>query len=105
MVIFIVWIVFIRLEQQTNLNHKKEVSKSKYFCPVAMSCEDTKILQFNQYQKSSKTLSIICADFESLKKMDYCNNNLEKLSTAKAGEHVSSVSFNVYNIIIWTHKR
>ena len=31
-----------------------------------MFSEDTKTLKFNQYQKSSKTLSIISEDLESL---------------------------------------
>ena len=30
-----------------------------------MPSEDTKILEFNQYQKSDKTLFIICSDLES----------------------------------------
>ena len=31
-----------------------------------MSCEDTKILEFNQYQKSDKAPFVIYADLESL---------------------------------------
>ena len=40
--------------------------KNKDFCSVVMPSVDTKILEFNQYQKSYKTASIIYADFESL---------------------------------------
>ena len=59
MVIFIVWIVFIRLEQKINL-------LINFFFGVEMPSEEIKILEFNQYQKSCKTRSIIYADFESL---------------------------------------
>ena len=37
---------------------------------------NTKILEFNQYQKSDKTLFDIYADLDSLrKKIDRCKNN------------------------------
>ena len=36
-----------------------EVCKNKDFCNVIMPFKDTKILQFNQYQKSDKALLII----------------------------------------------
>ena len=39
---------------------------NKFFLGVAMPSEEIKILEFNQYQKSYKTRSIIYADFESL---------------------------------------
>ena len=51
MVIFIIWIAFIQLEQQTNLNPIKKYAKNKNFCGALMLLEDTKILEFNQYQK------------------------------------------------------
>ena len=44
-----------------------------------MPTEDTKILEFNQYQKSDKAPFIIYADLECLiKKIDGCKNNPEK---------------------------
>ena len=44
-----------------------------------MPSEDTTILEFNQYQKSNKAPSIICADLECLIEMtDGCTNNPEK---------------------------
>ena len=47
-----------------------------------------KILKFNQYMKSDKTLYITYADLESLsKKIDGCPNNPEKSST-KIGEDI-----------------
>ena len=59
--------VFIPLEQNTNLNHIKGC-ENKDFCNVVMPSEDTKILEFSQRRKSNKTIFIIYADFESLKK-------------------------------------
>ena len=49
-VVFIVWLVFILLEQKTNLNHIKKICEFEDFCSVEMPYEDTNILRFNQYQ-------------------------------------------------------
>ena len=41
-----------------------------------MPSEGTKILEFNQYQKSNKSAFIVCADLECLtQKLDGCKNN------------------------------
>ena len=54
-----------------------------------MPSDHTKILEFNQYQKSDETRYIIYADLESLiEKIDGCKSNLEKSSTTKVGEHI-----------------
>ena len=54
-----------------------------------MPSKDIKIFEFNQYQKSDKTPSIIYADLNSLsKKVNGFKNNPEKSSTTKIGEHV-----------------
>ena len=56
-----------------------------------MLSEDTKILQFNQLQKSDKAPFIIYADFECLiQKIDGCKNNPENSSTRKTGELIPS---------------
>ena len=56
-----------------------------------MPSKDTKILEFNPYQKSDKTPSIIYADLESLiKRIDGCKNNFEETSTTKVDEHIPS---------------
>ena len=56
-----------------------------------MPSEDTKILEFNQYQKSDKTTFIIYADLESLiEKIGVCKNNPKKSSTTKISEHIPS---------------
>ena len=53
--------------------------------------EDTKILKFNQCQKSDKVLFIIYGDLECLiEKIDGCKNNSENLSKTKVGEHIPS---------------
>ena len=56
-----------------------------------MPSEDTKILEFNQYQKSDKAPFVIYAGPECLiEKIDGCKNNPEKSSTTKVGEHIPS---------------
>ena len=56
-----------------------------------MPSEDTKILEFNQYQKFDKTPFIIYADLEYLiEKIDGCKNNPENSFTTKVGEHIPS---------------
>ena len=57
-----------------------------------MPSEDTKILEFNQYQKSNKAPFIINAACKCLiEKIDGCKNNPENSSTTKVV---------IYNIII-----
>ena len=56
-----------------------------------MPSEDTKILEFNQYQKSDKAPCIIYADLECItEKIVGCKNNPENSSTSKVSEHISS---------------
>ena len=55
-------IVFIQLEQKTNL----KVRENKDFCNIVMSSEKTKTLEFNQYHKYDRTPFIIYTDLESL---------------------------------------
>ena len=53
-----------------------------------MSSEDTKILEFNQYQKFDKTPFIIYAYLEFIIEMiDGCKNNPENSSTTQVSEH------------------
>ena len=75
MVIFTVWIAFI-LSQQKILQSHKRVCENKDFCNIIMPPEDTKILEFNQYQKSDKSPFIIYGDLECIaEKNDGCKNN------------------------------
>ena len=56
-----------------------------------MASKDTKMLEFNQYQKSDKAPFIIYADLECLiEKIDGCKNNPEYSSTTKGSEHFPS---------------
>ena len=56
-----------------------------------MPSEDTKILEFNQYQKSDKAPFIIYAGLECLmEKTDGCRNNPENSSTTKVSENIPS---------------
>ena len=83
---FATWIFFIRLDQQTYLNHIKRYTEIKSF---VLPCVDTKILEFNQKQNYDKIPFTIYADLESLiEKMDGRKINSEKLSTTNLGEHV-----------------
>ena len=69
---------------KNKLESHKKVCENKEFCKVVMSSEDTKILEFNQYQKSDKAPFIIYADLECIiEKIDGCKNNSENSSTTK----------------------
>ena len=66
-----------------------------------MPSEDTKILDFDQYEKSDKTLFIIYADLESIiEEIDECKINLQNSSTTKLSKHIRIRFFNVYSISI-----
>ena len=56
-----------------------------------MPSEDTKILEFNQYQKSDKAPFIIYADLECIiEQIDQCKRNPENSSASKVSEHIPS---------------
>ena len=70
---------------------QKKVCENKDCCDVVILSEDTKILEFNQYQKSDKAPFIIYADLECLiEKIDGCKNNPDNLFTTKLGQHIPS---------------
>ena len=87
-VIFPVCIVFIDIEQKTNLNHINNHVKKKDFCKTEMPSEDTKVLEINQYQISDKTPFV--SQISDRKKIDGCKNNPEKSSTTKLGQDIPS---------------
>ena len=69
-----------------------------------MSSEDTKILEFNQYQKSHKAPFIIYADLECiLGKTDECKINPENSSTTKVEKHIPS-GFSMSTILSFKSK-
>ena len=56
-----------------------------------MPSEDTKKLEFNQYQKSDKAPFIVSADFEwIIENIDGCKSNPEHSFTTKVSEHIPS---------------
>ena len=76
---------------KNKLESHKKLRKDKAFCNVNVPSQDTKKLEFNQYQKFDKVPFIIYADRESIiEKIDRCKNNPENLSTSKVSEHIPS---------------
>ena len=66
------------------LEFHKKVCENKDSCCITMPSKDTRLVEFNQYQKVDKTRYIIYADHKSLiKRIDGFTNNFEKLSTKK----------------------
>ena len=54
----------------------KRLFENKDFFNIIMPFEDTKMLKFNQYQKSDKAPFIIYADLEcKIEKLDKCKNS------------------------------
>ena len=85
--------------------HKKVlnriVSENKGFCNVIMPSEDTKILEFNQYQKSDKAPFIIYANLEFIiEKIDGCKSNSENSFTTKVSNYIPS-GFSVSTISLF----
>ena len=69
---------------KNKLEEHKRISGNKDFCGTNMPSEVTKILEFNQYQKSDKAPFLIYTDLECLKeKTDRCKKNPENSSTTK----------------------
>ena len=63
-----------------------------------MLSEATKILEFNQYQKSNKALFVIYADLECLiENIDGCKNNPKNSRTTKVGDYIPP-GFSMYTI-------
>ena len=75
--------------QQKKIESHKNVCENKDFPNVVMPSEDTKILEFNQYQKFDKAPFIIYADFECIVvKIDGCKNDCENASATEASKHI-----------------
>ena len=68
-----------------------KICENKDFCNIVMPSQATKVLEFNQYQNSEKTLFIIYAELEFLlEKFDVCKTNPKISSTTKVKEHTPS---------------
>ena len=82
---------------KNNLKSHKEACENKDFCSIIMPSQDTKILEFGQYQKSDKAPFIIYADLERMiDKLDGCKNDPE--NSSKRTYFI--MHFNVYIIFV-----
>ena len=73
---------FHSFTKKNKLESSKKVCENKYFCNAVIPSKDTKVLEFNQDQKSDKTQIVIYEYLESLiEKIDRCKNNPEKSFT------------------------
>ena len=80
---------------EKRLKSLKKVFENKDFLNIVMSYEGTKILEFEQKEKSDKAPFIIYVDLECLiEKIDGCKNNSKNSSTAKLGEDIF-ISFSI----------
>ena len=84
--------------RKNKLESDKTVCENKYFCNVIVPSEETKILEFNQYQKSDKVPFILYANLEYIiERTDRCKNIFENSSTTKVSEHIPS-GFSMFTI-------
>ena len=73
------------------LESRKKVCENKDLCSIIMLSEDTKIIEFDKYQKPDKVQFVIYADLENLiDKIDGCKSNSENSSPTKLGKHILS---------------
>ena len=79
------------LRPKNKLESHNKVRDNKDFCNILIPSEETKILDFNQYQKFDKATFAIYADAKCLtEKIDGCKNNPENVPTTKVDEHIHS---------------
>ena len=73
------------------LETHKKICENHDYCHVEMPNEDSKIIKYNQGEKSIKAPFIIYADLECLlEKICPCYNNLEESSTTEINKHKPS---------------
>ena len=81
------------------MNFIKKVCEKRGSWALVIPSEHTKILEFNQHQKSDKKPSTIDADLAPfVKKVDRFKNNPEKSFITKLGEHIPC-EYSMY--LIW----
>ena len=69
---------------KNKLELHRRACENKDFCNANMPSDNTKILEFSQYQKSDKVPFIIYADLQCIiEKTDRFKNNPENSSTSK----------------------
>ena len=85
---------------QNKLEIHKRIRENKDFRNVKMTSKDTKILEFNQYQKSDKAPFIIYANLEQLReKIDGCKNDPK----AHPQEKYSNIFYQVSQRVQYLH--
>ena len=90
--------------KKTQLESHTKVCQNKDLCNVVMLSEDTKILEYNQYQNSYREPFIIYADFECLtEKIEKHRNNPQNSSMTKVVEPMLS-NFLIYTILSFKTK-
>ena len=73
------------------LQSHETVFEKKDFYNIVMPSEDTKIVEFNQYQKSDKAPFIMYVDLECIiEKIDGCKNNPENWSTTEVSKNIQT---------------
>ena len=75
---------------ESKLQSFKQVCENKDFCNILMPSEDTKVLEFNQYQKSDKTTFIYADLGFIIVKIDRFKNNHENSFTTNVSKHIPS---------------
>ena len=76
---------------KNRLESHKRACENKGFCHVIMPSDDTRILEFNQYEKYDKAKFIIYEDLECIIEKNYgCKNNPQNSSATKVSEHIPS---------------
>ena len=74
---------------KNKLESHKNVCENKDFSNTIMPYEDTKILEFHQYQKSDKTPFVIYVDLKCLiENINGIKNNLENSFATRISEHI-----------------
>ena len=82
---------FYSFAAENKLQSHRTACENKDFWNKNMPSKDTKVLGFNQYQKSDQPQFIIYADLECIiEKIDGCKNNPENSSTTTASKHIPS---------------
>ena len=76
---------------KNKLEVPKKICENHDYCHVEMPSEDSKIIKYNQGEKSIRSPFIIYADLECLlEKINTCYNNLEESSTTEINKHTPS---------------
>ena len=82
---------FCAYTTKNKLQEHKNISENNKYCHVEMPNEETKIVKYNQGEKSIKSPFIIYANLECLfEKMNTCYNNPEESSTTEINKHTPS---------------